>query len=244
MICSKSQIGIRIGDQMIKLYYAPDNASLVLRLTLEEAAVPYEAVLVDRAVRAQKTPDYLALNPTGKIPTLFTDDGIITETAACLLWLAETYPGQGLGPGVGAPERATFLRWLFYLSNTIHPDLNRLFYADRFVPQACAAEHHDKMADHLRHHLGILDQAVRADPKLFAPPSVLSFYIGPLLRWSALYPVSAKRWLDLATFPALEALVHSLETRQSVRLYAKAEGLGSTPFSRPRLPTPPEGSAT
>ena len=88
---------------MLKLYYAPDNASLILRLALEEASIPYETVLVDRAKRAQKSPNYLALNPAGKIPTLVTPKGPMAETAACLLWLSDTHPDADLGPTPDAP---------------------------------------------------------------------------------------------------------------------------------------------
>jgi glutathione S-transferase len=229
---------------MLTLHYAPDNASLILRLALEEAGLPYRAVLVDRAAKAQKSPAYLALNPVGLIPTLETPDGPIAETGACLLWLSDSFPGAGLGPTVGDAKRGSFLRWLFYLSNTLHADLIRLFHPERFVPQEDFAQHHATMAGHLFAHLAILDAAAKAEPALFAPPSALALYLGPLLRWAALYPVDAERWLRLQDYPALYALALSLEERDSTRTAILAEGLGETPFTAPRLPTPPVGTAT
>ena len=229
---------------MLRLYYAPDNASLILRLALEEAQLPYQAVLVDRTSGAQKSQDYLALNPVGLIPTLITPDGPLAETGACLLWLCDRYPDAGLGPSTGDAKRAAFLRWLFYLSNTLHADLIRIFYPDRYVTPKNIQSHHAKMAGHLSAHLAIIDSAVRDEPSIFKPPSALALYIGPLLRWSALYPKSAQRWLRLHDYPALEGLAQSLETRPSVEMAAIAEGLGDTPFSNPQLPHPPEGSAT
>lgn len=130
------------------------------------------------------------------------------------------------------------------MSNTVHADLNRSFYPDRFVASDQRAAHHDRMAAHLLGHLTILDTAAQDAPALFAPPSALALYIGPLLRWAALYPVSAKRWLDLERFPALKALTHALEARASTWRAAAAEGLGATPFSDPKHPNPPIGSAT
>ena len=229
---------------MLKLYYAPDNASLVLRLALEEARVPYQTVLVNRASLAQKTPEYLALNPVGLITTLITPHGPIAETGACLLWLCDSHPDAGLGPVTADARRGVFLRWLFYLSNTVHADLIRLFYPDRYVAPETVQSHHAKMAGHLSGHFAILDAAVRDAPSTFAPPSALALYLGPLLRWSALYPISGRRWLRLSDYPALDDLVRSLETRSSVRAAALAEGLGDAPFSKPQLPNPPEGSAT
>ncbi|MEL6576769.1 MAG: glutathione S-transferase family protein [Pseudomonadota bacterium] len=229
---------------MMILHYAPDNASLVLRLALEEIGVPYQTVLVDRASRAQKAPDYLALNPCGIIPTLETPEGPLAETGACLLWLSDAHPVAGLGLAVGEPSRGAFLRWLFFLSNTVHADLIRVFYPARVVPPEAVAAHHDLMVDRLCGHLSILEEVCRAAPALFAPPSALALYLGPLLRWSALYPRDARRWLDLDAYRALRDLVLELEARPSVAAAIEAEGLGPTPFSAPRLPQPPEGSAT
>lgn len=229
---------------MLTLYYAPDNASLVLRLAMEEADIPYGTVLVDRAARGQKAPDYLALNPCGKIPTLITPDGPLAETAAYLLWLSDAHPSGGLGPKVGMPARTPFLRWLFFLSNTVHADLNRIFTPHRVVPSDAVAAHHELMTARLVEHLRILDDACRDEPTLFAPPSALALYLGPILRWAALYPIDAPRWLDLKAFPTLLDLVVSLEARPAVQTASLAEGLGPLPFSVPRLPQPPEGSAT
>lgn len=229
---------------MLTLYYAPDNASLILRLALEEAGLRYRTVLVDRAARAQKAPEYLALNPAGQIPTLVTPSGPIAQTGACLLWLCDAHPAAYLGPAPGSAKRGVFLQWLFFLSNTVHADLNRIFYPDRFVPSETVGAHHDTMAERLVGHLRILDDAVRADRETFAPPSALALYLAPLLRWAALYPVAGRRWLDLTAFPALACLAADVEMRAAARKAAEAEGLGETPFSAPRLPTPPEGSAT
>ena len=78
------------------LHYAPDNASLIVRLALEELGVPYHALLVDRRKNAQKSKAYLALNPSGRIPVLETMDGPIFETGAILMWLVDQH--QALGP--------------------------------------------------------------------------------------------------------------------------------------------------
>ena len=229
---------------MLKLFYAPDNASMILRLALEEIGVPYETVLVDRSSGGQNTPEYLALNPTGLIPTLITPDGALAETAACLLWLAETYPEVNLAPAPGTPHRGEFLRWLFYLSNTVHADLIRMFYPDRYVPQETLEVHHTMMAQNLSKHFKILERAVGEHSNLFAPPSALSLYLAPCLRWAGLYPRKAERWLDLSLYPGLTSLLTSLETRPSVQVAIKIEGLGSQPFTSPKVPGPPNVPST
>ncbi|WP_282077521.1 glutathione S-transferase family protein [Epibacterium ulvae] len=228
---------------MLKLYYAPDNASLILRLALEEMQLDYETVLVDRGEQEQHSPAYLAINPMGQIPALDTSDGILTETAACLLWLCDAHPTANIGAPVQSQKRGAFLRWMFFLSNTLHSDLARTFYPDRYVPKATLSAHHQIMTKRLKKHFSILESALAAHPSLFHAGSALSLYICPLLRWSALYPTDQEPWFALTQYPNLARLAQQMEQRDSVHAAVKAEGLGVNPFTRPRLPIPPEGSA-
>ena len=86
---------------MYVLHYAPDNASLIVRLVLDGAGIPYRTALVDRTKRQQDSAAYRALNPTGLIPTLETPLGPIPDTGALLLWLSDTHQ---LGPAPGHPD--------------------------------------------------------------------------------------------------------------------------------------------
>ena len=229
-----------------RLHYAPDNASLIVRLALEELGTPYEAILVDRSTGAQASPAYLRLNPHGLIPTLETPHGPIFETAAILLWLADTH--GALAPAPHHPERAAFLKWLFFTSNTVHAGLRILFYPEKYAgpdPAAQAALSRQMQAN-LQGHLARLDElAARATPSLNAIPiTVLDLYIPVLLRWMALYPRGGTGWFRLADTPHLSALAARIEQRESAKRAISAEGLGENPFTAPRLAEPPEGSAT
>ena len=229
-----------------RLYHAPDNASLVIRLALEELAVPYDTVLVDRAARAQRSPGYLALNPVGLIPVLETPDGPIFETGAILLWLADRH--CALAPRPDHADRAAALKWLFFLSNTLHPALRMTFHPEAYAgddPQAQAALR-TRMQACIAGHLDLLDTAAGDHPGLFSGdnPTVIGLYLGPLLRWMALYPPGQTAWFALHDRPRLAALVTALERRPSVAAAIVAEGLGPAPFTEPRPPDPPHGSAT
>jgi len=228
-----------------RLHYAPDNASLIVRLALEELGVPYQTVLVDRRARAQKSPDYLALNPAGLIPVLETPDGPVFETGAILLWLADRH--GALIPAPGTPARATAIKWLFFLSNTLHPALRMIFYPDQYAGSdgAIQAALRAHMRGEAARHLDVLDRAAADDPALFngTAPTVLGLYIGPALRWAALYPAEDTAWFDLARWPGLAALARELEARASTRAAISAEGLGARPFTAPEPPDPPEGAA-
>lgn len=224
---------------MYTLHYAPDNASLVVRLVLDGAGIPYRTALVDRATRAQDSPAYRALNPTGLIPTLSTPDGPITETGAILLWLSDTHR---LGPSPGATERLVFLKWLFFLSNTAHADLRQIFYPHQYCPVDAHPGHREIMTARMLGHFALLDTAALQHPGLFAAGKPLGAYVITLTRWAALYPEDALRWFTLGDFPALAALALAQEARVETRVIARAEGLGPNPFTRPEQPNPPEGS--
>lgn len=228
------------------LHHAPDNASLVVRLALLELGVPFATRLVDRRTRQQDSDAFRALNPVGVIPVLETPHGALSETAAILLWLSERH--GALAPPVGDAARGAFLKWLFFTSNTVHAELRLVFYPEQHVgddPTAQRALHAGATA-RLRRHLALLDDQARAGHDWLGGDalSVLDLYLGPLLRWSALYARHGTGWFRLDDYPALAQLARGLERRASVFEAAQAEGLGETPFSAPRPCTPPQGSAT
>ncbi len=232
-------------DTRYRLHYAPDNASLVIRLAMEEMGLPYETVLVDRRNYEQDSAAYRALNPNGLIPVLETQHGPIFETAAILLWLADTH--GHLAPPPDSTERAAFLKWLFFASNTVHADLRILFYAEKYIDPSQAETLRAGIRPRLRQHLKLLEaEAKRAPSWLNADePSVLTWYLACMMRWMALYPAKTDRsWYQLADTPYLQKILMQLETRPATRASIGAEGLGVTPFTSPTYATPPEGSAT
>ena len=229
-----------------RLHYAPDNASLAIRLALEDRSIPYETALVDRSRQGQKAPEYLRLNPNGLIPVLQTPAGVLFETAAILLWLADRHPG--LGPGPQDEDRGDYLKWLFWTSNTLHADLRMTFYPanyageDAGVQAALVAQ----VQKRLKGHLAILDAAAAKRPAWLdgEAPSGLCWYLACLLRWMALYPSGRDRgWFRLEDVPHLAALLARLETRPATAAASAAEGLGPRPFTAPHPATPPEGTA-
>ncbi len=224
---------------MYTLHYAPDNASLIIRLVLDGAGLPYRTALVDRATRQQDSAAYRALNPTGLIPTLETPHGPISETGAILLWLADTHH---LAPDPAEAERPVFLKWLFFLSNTAHADLRQIFYPHQYAPADAQGGHLKIMSTRMLHHFSLLETAALQHPTLFAAGTPLGVYTIVLTRWAQLYPVNGPRWLDLGRYRTLEALARAQEARAETGIIARAEGLGSHPFTHPEQPNPPEGS--
>lgn len=226
------------------LHYAPDNASLIIRLALDELGVAYRTQLVDRRVSEQSSAAYRALNPAGRIPTLETPDGPISETGAILLWLSDRH--GGLLPGPNTPDRAAALNWLFFESNTLHADAAKLFYVHRYGPPDCHSAMSVALRARISEHLAVLDQdAVPRLPLWFGgeTPSALDIYVAAILRWLQLYPASGRGWLKISAFPRLAAICAGLETRDSVAELCRAEGMAPHPFTKPDYPNPPEGSS-
>ena len=116
---------------MYQLYYYPLNASMAPHFVLEELKVDFELTLVDRKNNAQKSPDYLALNPAGRIPTLIDNGFAIFESPAICIHLAEAHPSSGLIPKVGDKNRALFFQWMMYLTNTVQAELMVYFYPNK-----------------------------------------------------------------------------------------------------------------
>jgi glutathione S-transferase len=81
-----------------RFYYAPKTCALATHIVLEQIGVDYEGVKLDFRENQQRTKEYLAVNPKGRVPALVTDRGVITETPAVLLYLAQTYPEAHLAP--------------------------------------------------------------------------------------------------------------------------------------------------
>ena len=243
-MCGRSQRGYHPGMTYV-LHYAPDNASLIIRLALEHGDIPYRTCLVDRAARAQDSAGFRALNPNGLIPVLETPDGPLFETGAILLWLADRH--GGLGPAPKDPGRGAFLKWLFYLSNTPHALLRQIFYADRYIGRDHADTLYRGLTPHVAQSFATLDAQAADRHSLLGvtEANVLQFYLCALLRWSALYPRDMDRgWFDLSRYPALDALCHRIEALPCVAALCQAEGMSPAPFSAPTPATPPEGSAT
>lgn len=106
---------------------------------LAEVGLDYELIRIERE-QAQTDPAYLALNPSGVVPTLVDGDLVLTESAAILLYLADRFPAARLAPD----DRAQYYRWLAFLTNSVQTAMLRFFYPERYggegVGEVAAAE--------------------------------------------------------------------------------------------------------
>jgi glutathione S-transferase len=123
---------------MIKLYWSPRSRSFSAIWLMEESGLPYERMLTDISTGAQKAPEYLAVNPMGKVPGLQDGDAALGEAAAICAYVADRYPETNLAPAVTDPLRARYLQWLFFSPSCIEPAIIQI-YTKLEVPPSTAA---------------------------------------------------------------------------------------------------------
>ena len=105
---------------MFKLYYSPGSCALASHIALQEAGADYRAERIDFKANQQNSPEYLAINPKGRVPSLVTDRGILTETPAVLAFIAQAFPEAKLMPLDDPWAFAQVQAFNSYLCSTVH----------------------------------------------------------------------------------------------------------------------------
>lgn len=206
---------------MHTLYYSPGAASLVVHWLLLELEVPHRLHLLDFEAREQKSADYLKLNPGGVVPTLVCDGEPLSEAAALVMHLADSYPAAGLAPAPGSMQRARYYQWLLYLANTLQPAFRNWYYPD----EAAGAENADAAKEQARVKIETCWERIDAHLREHGPYllgetlSAADFHLTMLMRWSRNLPRQATAW------PALNRLAQKMKTRPSFQLLYEREGL-------------------
>lgn len=105
----------------LTLYTAAPSRGAIVRWMLEEVGEPYDIQLLDLMKGEQLRPEYLAINPMGKVPALRHGETIVSEVAAICCYLADAFPAAGLAPAIGDSLRGPYLKWLFFGPSCIEP---------------------------------------------------------------------------------------------------------------------------
>ena len=169
---------------MTTLYFATGACSLAPHIVLEWIGAPYQAVKVQFG-----SPELLAVNPAGAVPTLREDDGwLLTQAGAILDYLAQKHPEAGLGGGDSLREKAEAHRWSAFLTSDLHAAFWPIFMPDRYTTdENKAARKAVVEAGHklVRKQLAILDAHLAGRDWMLAPGrSVIDAYAFPMIRWA------------------------------------------------------------
>src|ERR1700683_425664 len=106
---------------MLTLYFAPGASSMAPHIALHEIGGPFESQHISLAKKENRTPEFLAINPEGKVPTLAIDGRALTEVAAILFYLARRFPDANLLPFGNLEAEAHVISWMSFTASTIHP---------------------------------------------------------------------------------------------------------------------------
>ncbi len=123
----------------LKLFYAPGVCSLAPHIVLEETGVSYEPVAIHFKAGEQRTPEYLKLNPKGRVPVLLAGDWVLTENPAILQFLARSFPEAKLWPE-DLREQAKAAEWLAWIASTVHVAYSHIRRAERYATSEAALE--------------------------------------------------------------------------------------------------------
>jgi glutathione S-transferase len=208
---------------MYVLYYYPGNASLLPHMALREIGAPFELRLVDRTHGAQKSADYLRLNPNGLIPTLVEGDLVLFEAAAITIHLADQHPQAGLAPAPGTRERAHFYKWMVHLTNTPQAEFRAWFYPwEHVADRAMAVTVMQAAGERLHRMFNVIADQLGDGPWLLGERfSAADLFLLMLVRWGRAMPHPPR---DL---PPLAAHASRVLERPAVQAALEAEGLSA-----------------
>lgn len=198
---------------MPTLYYAPGTCALAAHLALEMAGAAYRAERIDFKSQQQRSPEYLKLNPKGRVPVLVTDRGVLTETPALLLYIAQTWPEAGLAPLGDAFALAKVNEFNSYLCSTVHVAHAHKGRGHRWVDDEAAIEAmKKKVAQNMTDCFALIESGMLQGPWVLGERfSVCDLYLFTIGGWLEGDGVDPKQ------FPKLMALRERLQQEPAVR---------------------------
>ncbi len=199
---------------MLKLYYAQGSCALASHIALEYSGAEYEAVRLDFTKLQQRSPEYLKVNPKGRVPALVTDRGVLTETPALLMYIAQRYPKAGLAPLDDPFLMAKANEFNSYLCSTVHVAHAHVRRGARWVDES---------------DVSALDAMKKKAPRNMADCFELiehgmvkgPWVLGESLSVCDMYLFTVSGWLkshsiDVERYPKVAALRHRMEAEAPV----------------------------
>jgi len=167
----------------MKLYTKPGACSLSDHIVLNWIGAPFDVAVMDATTL--KSPGYLALNPNGNVPALEVDGWLLTQNAAILNYLADSFPASGLG-GDGTPKgRAEINRWLAFVNADVHPTFHPMFGSTSYLGgEAMIEESKNNARRKLRGLFERVDAQLKGKDWLTGSRSIADPYLFVTLRWA------------------------------------------------------------
>ncbi len=199
-------------DDTLIFYTNPMSRGRIVRWMLEEVGEPYETVLLEYGT-TMKAPEYLAVNPMGKVPAIRHGETVVTEAAAICAYLADAFPQRQLAPPPGDRRRGPYYRWLFFAAGCVEPavtgkSLGLLAPADKKAMAGYGS--YEEVIDALE---GAVSGSDYICGDLF---TAADLYVGSQLGWGMMFGTIDKR-------PAFVAYVERLHSRPAAKRAAELD---------------------
>jgi glutathione S-transferase len=196
--------------ETITFYTNPMSRGRIVRWMLEEVRAPYETRVLDYGT-SMKAPEYLAINPMGKVPAVRYGDMIVTEGAAICAFLADMFPDRGLAPAPGNAKRGTYYRWLFFAAGPVEAavtakSMGLLAPADKKAMAGYGS---------FEETIDCLEAAVRDGPYICGEQfTAADVYVGSQIGWGMMFGTIDKRAAFESYFARLQSRPAAIRARE------------------------------
>ena len=197
----------------IVFYTNPMSRGQIVRWMLEEVGQPYRTVVLDYA-SSMKAPEYLAINPMGKVPAITHRGQVVTECAAICAYLADAFPASGLAPPPGSPDRASYYRWLFFAAGPVEAATSNKGAGLDAGPEKARMMGYGTFGD----TLDVLESAVKSGGWLAGDKfSAADVYVGSQIDFGLQFGALPKR-------PSFEAYAAKIQARPAYKRAKEIDG--------------------
>jgi len=210
------------------LYTNPMSRGRIARWMLEEVGEPYEAVLLDYGT-TMKGPEFLAVNPMGKVPALRHGDVVVTEAAAICAYLADAFPHRNLAPPPGDPRRAPYYRWMFFTAGPVEAAVTGKALGLLAPREKAGMAGYGTFEDVMNALEGTVSQGPYICGDQFTAADV---YVGAQIGWGLQFGTIEKR-------PAFEAYSARLRQREAAVRASQLDDADMVRVAAPQMPPQP-----
>ncbi len=189
----------------VTFFHSPQSRSAGTRALLEELGADYELHVLDLKAGEQRQPEYLAINPMGKVPAIHHHGALVTEQPAVFIYLADLYPAAKLAPPLGDPLRGPYLRWLVFYGSCFEPAVtDKALQREPAPPSTCGYGDYDTMLQTL------VDQLDKGPYLLGDTFSAADVLWGTALNWTTMFKL-------VPELPAIRAYIGRVLARPAVQ---------------------------
>lgn len=204
---------------MLELYYGAGTCALASHIALEESGGQYKAHRLDMKANQQNSPEYLAINPKGRVPALVTDKGVLTETPAILAYIAQTFPKANLAPANDPFAFAQVQSFNSYLCSTVHIFHSHKGRGARWASEESSLEDMKrKVPENMRACIAMIEQNMLRGPWVMGEAyTVCDPYLFTIGNWAKADGV------ELSEFPKMSAHRDRMKERPAVQKVLETE---------------------